>query len=231
MQYAQDYFATRHLLAACLCAVLLVIIDARWFRYHSGVWYLSSRCTHMCAVVCGRPRASTTSASRAELFSNLFSRTREYRTNVSQDKFVWPNNFVSQKSVCQLELWPAPMLYSLHLDLAFLVSSLVQFQGNWKWFPPRSLRFSEIPVEKLNVQRSMQKLISRVNYIINFIELLRVSFHDEAILIIIRSSVVVYCAQLHRYELYSSRIGISVISFYSHFCKENSCRVAKNISR
>lgn len=99
MQYAQDYFATRHLLAACLCAVLLVIIDARWFRYHSGVWYLSSRCTHMCAVVCGRPRASTTSASRAELFSNLFSRTRECRTNVSQDKFVWPNNFVSQKSV------------------------------------------------------------------------------------------------------------------------------------
>lgn len=77
----------------------------------------------------------------------------------------------------------------------------------------------------------MQKLISRVNYIINFIELLRVSFHDEAILIIIRSSVVVYCAQLHRYELYSSRIDISVISFYSHFCKENSCRVAKNISR
>lgn len=110
MQYAQDYFATRHLLAACLCAVLLVIIDARWFRYHSGVWYLSSRCTHMCAVVCGRPRASTTSASRAELFSNLFSRTRECRTNVSQDLFGRITLYRKNRFERQLELWPASII-------------------------------------------------------------------------------------------------------------------------
>lgn len=59
----------------------------------------------------------------------------------------------------------------------------------------------------------MQKLISRVNYIINFIELLRVSFHDEAILIIIRSSVVVYCAQLHRYVLIADRYIFYIVLF------------------
>lgn len=72
------------------------------------------------------------------------------------------------------------------------------------------------------VQRSMlKKLISCVNYIIiNYIELLRAPFHDEAILL---RSRIVYYTQLHELRLnpscheFSSRIDISFISYICIF--------------
>lgn len=140
MQYAHDYFATRHLLAACLCAVLLVIIDARWFRYHRGVdihrhgartcvpWFVGDLVRLQRA-----RRSSDRIVSNLVLFFQCRLSNHLSRTNLIEHLFRRWSNFMRKNRLNSSYLICVDNRCCIrHLDLAFPVSSLVQFQGNWK---------------------------------------------------------------------------------------------------
>lgn len=73
-----DYFATRH-----VCARFSSWSSTRVRSDITAAWYLWSRCAHMCAVVCARPRASAT--SRLESTTSL-PRPHQCRSNRLEDK-------------------------------------------------------------------------------------------------------------------------------------------------
>lgn len=114
-----DYFASRHVSAACLRAVLVVIIDARSFRYHRGVISMVTVRAHVCRALCPTSclrhepsRIHHVSSQTASMpveppWGQTWSLERLFRSN-----FVCKN---------RLELVPADNRCCIcHLDLASL---------------------------------------------------------------------------------------------------------------